>query len=279
MTRRQPYVGGNWKMNLDRRAAVELVRAVAQDARELDGVNITLFPSFVHLDAAAATLALAKSHVALGAQNCSPEPNGALTGEVSIDMLKDQGVTDILVGHSERRRRIGESDELIRLKTIAVLEAGLTCVLCIGETLAEREAGETDRVNDSQLRSAIGDRDGRDAHPTGQFDGRLTDAAKLIIAYEPVWAIGTGRTATPNDAQLAHSAIRATLTDTFGASIASTIHIIYGGSVKPENAAELFSQPDIDGGLIGGASLVADDFLAICNAASRTSRLEGASRT
>lgn len=266
MAVRRPFVGGNWKMNLDRNGAVALARSVADHARELDDIDVAIIPAFVHLDAAHATLGLAKSKAILGAQDFFPEPNGAYTGEISIEMLKDFGVSAVLVGHSERRHVIGESERLLRRKTMAALEAELTCILCIGETLEQREEGETDAVNESQLRSALPDL-------------TLSDPDRLIIAYEPVWAIGTGRTATPEDAQRAHAHVRQTLATIFDTTTASRIRIIYGGSVKPSNAAELFAQADIDGGLIGGASLNADDFHAICTAARPgvvgTDRLEG----
>ena len=264
MSARLPFVGGNWKMNLDRNGAVALSRAVAQDARDLSEIEVAIYPAFVHLDAVNATLALAKSSVRIGAQDVYPASDGAFTGEVSIAMLRDFGVSTVTVGHSERRHVIRESDELIREKTIAVLDAGMTCALCVGETLDQREANTTDAVNEAQLRSAL----------TGVT---LNDHASLVVAYEPVWAIGTGRTATPDDAQDAHAKIRAVLADVFDSSAAEAIRIIYGGSVKPDNAPDLFRQPDIDGGLIGGASLKPNDFLAICAAASDARRAEGVS--
>ena len=285
MSARTPFVGGNWKMNLSRHAAVELLRAIVRDdptgsqpAGRITGglqgafggnartgetpvplsgsgdIEVAVFPAFVHLDAAAATLALAKSPVALGAQDAWPESDGAYTGEISIAMLRDLGVTAVLVGHSERRHVIGEAEELIARKTGAVLDAGLTCVLCVGETLEQRDAGATDQVNESQTRSAL-------AGVT------LADPARLVVAYEPVWAIGTGRTATPADAQAAHTRLRAVLADVLGADAAGAVRIIYGGSVKPDNARELFACPDIDGGLIGGASLDHAGFLTICGSA------------
>lgn len=264
MASRRPYVGGNWKMNLDRNGAVALCRAIAQDARDVGAVEIAIFPAFVHLDSVHATLGLAKSDVVLGAQDVFPEADGAFTGEISIAMLQDFAVGAVLVGHSERRHVIGESERLIRLKTRAAIGAGLTCVLCVGETLEQRETGDTDAINESQLRSAL-------------HDLELDDPARLVIAYEPVWAIGTGKTATPQDAQDAHKKIRAVLGELLSESVADAIRVIYGGSVKPDNAPELFARPDIDGGLIGGASLKSDDFLAICTAAQKASRAEGVS--
>ena len=262
MTLRVPFVGGNWKMNLSRAGAVELARALMRDDPASDQLDVAIFPAFVHLDAAAATRALAKSRVMLGAQDVFPEPDGAYTGEVSIPMLTDLGVTAVLAGHSERRHVIGEPEDLIRRKTRAILDAGLTCVLCVGETLDQREAGLTDEINESQMRSAL-------AGVTPD------DPARLVLAYEPVWAIGTGRTATPDDAQSAHARARAILADIFDHATAAAVRIIYGGSVKPGNATELFSQPDIDGGLIGGASLDAASFLDICTAARSAGRATG----
>jgi len=265
MAFRQPYVGGNWKMNLNRQRATELCRAVAESEHQQSGVDVAIFPAFVHLDAAGATLDLAKSDVALGAQDFYPAPDGAFTGEMSIAMLKDLGVQTVLVGHSERRHVIGEPDDLIAKKTAAALNAGLTCVLCVGETLEQRQAGDTDQINESQLRSAL-------------TDCQLTDTAKLVVAYEPVWAIGTGKTATPADAQTAHHKIRSVLADIFDSSTAGAIRVIYGGSVKPANAVELFSQSDIDGGLIGGAALDPSSFSDISNAARNAVRPQGATQ-
>ncbi len=258
----RPFVGGNWKMNLNRTQAVELVRAIVSETRELAEVDVAIFPPSVYLDAVGASISLAKSAVALGAQNFYPESNGAYTGELSIDMLRDFNVTALLVGHSERRHVLCEPDELIRRKTIAAIESGMTCVLCVGETLEQREAGAAHRINEEQTRSAL--------------EGvAVSDVSKLVLAYEPVWAIGTGKTATPDDAQNAHAHLRQVLSEIYDADTASAIRIIYGGSVKPSNANDLFSQPDIDGGLIGGASLDAAGFLEICNSARQTGRLQG----
>ncbi|RMH25794.1 MAG: triose-phosphate isomerase [Planctomycetota bacterium] len=263
MTTRRPFVGGNWKMNLTREGAVALARALAGDDPASEALEVALFPAFVHLDAVGATLALARSGLALGAQDCYPEPDGAFTGEVSIPMLGDLSVSAVLVGHSERRHIIGEPDDLVARKCRAVLDAGLTCVLCVGETLDERQAGLTDAVNERQARSALQGAD-------------LDDPSRLVVAYEPVWAIGTGRTATPEDAQEAHARLRAVLSDLYDADTAESVRIIYGGSVKPGNAAELFSRPGVDGGLIGGASLDARGFLDICAAARGARAAHGA---
>lgn len=256
---RTPIVGGNWKMNTNSASAhalaATLADAIGADA-SLRHAQTAIFPPFVYLREIASTLkAKPAAGIMLGAQDASPEPDGAFTGEVSLAMLKDSGVSIVLAGHSERRHVIGESDDLINRKTRATLDAGLTCILCIGETLAQREAGQTDQVNIHQLTQGL-----RGVSPSHM--------SRLVIAYEPVWAIGTGKTASAQDAQNAHAVIRATLKNLYGPEIASATRIQYGGSVKGSNAAELFAQPDIDGGLIGGASLKSDEFLAIVRAAS-----------
>lgn len=251
---RTPFVGGNWKMNTGLKTGSALAREIAAGASTHLACEVVVFPPFPFLPATGE--ALGGKPVKLGAQDCYHQRDGAYTGEVSVAMLADCGVTHVLTGHSERRHVIGESDELVGKKTQAVLDAGLTCVLCIGETLGQREAGDTDAVNARQTRAALA------AVTPDQVE-------RLIIAYEPVWAIGTGRTATPGDAQAAHASIRALLADMFDQPIADATRIIYGGSVNAENAAELLAQPDIDGGLIGGASLDADNFTAICRAAAR----------
>mgnify|MGYP005844924629 CR=1 FL=1 len=251
---RTPFVGGNWKMNTDRASGTALARAVAEGSAACEGVEVALFPPFPYLGAIADTLR--GSRVALGAQDLYHEKSGAFTGEVSAAMLLDCGASVVLTGHSERRHVIGESDDLVNRKTRAALDAGLTCVLCIGETLEQRERGETDAVNERQLRAGLA---GIDADR----------ATRLVIAYEPVWAIGTGRNATPADAQDAHARVRAVLASVFSPQAAAAMRIIYGGSLKPENAEALLAQPDVDGGLVGGASLSATDFCAIVRAAAK----------
>ena len=254
MPTRRPYIGGNWKMNTNAASGPALAKAVRDGARAAArSSDIVLFPPFVSLHLV--MQALDDSPLRMGAQDVCPEPDGAFTGEISVSMLQDCGASAVIVGHSERRHIIGEDDGLVNRKARAVLDAGLQVVLCVGETLAQREAGETMRINLGQLAAGL---DGVDEQRTDQ----------LVIAYEPVWAIGTGRTASPQDAQDVHAALRRALADRFGGAAADAIRIIYGGSVKPGNAAELFSKPDIDGGLIGGASLDAADFLAIAGAAS-----------
>lgn len=255
---RKPFVGGNWKMNLDaaasRTLADDLARAIATDRLD-QACDIAILPPFVYIRHVHNVLRDRSSSIMLGAQDIWPEPNGAFTGEVSAAMLKDCGVSVVLTGHSERRHVIGEGDELINRKTRAALDAGLQVILCIGEKLEERAGGQTDAVNERQLRAGLA---GVKAEQLGL----------LTIAYEPVWAIGTGKNATPADAQDAHAKCRGVLGSLFGAEAAARIRIQYGGSVKASNAAELMAQPDIDGGLIGGASLKSEEFLGIIRAAA-----------
>ncbi|MAE65391.1 MAG: triose-phosphate isomerase [Phycisphaeraceae bacterium] len=252
MPDRKSLVGGNWKMNLHGDEAAALAAALVS-ASGADNVDVVVFPAFPYV--APVARAVEGSRVQVGAQDGYHEPDGAFTGEVSMSMLQDVGATWMLAGHSERRHVIGESDVLINAKVRAALASGLQVILCVGETLQQREAGQTDAINAGQVQYGL----------AGVEAARMSQVA---IAYEPVWAIGTGRNATPDDAQAAHAAIRATLAAMFDAGVASATRIQYGGSVKPGNAGELFGQSDIDGGLIGGASLKADDFLAIVNAAS-----------
>ncbi|GJM18687.1 MAG: triosephosphate isomerase [Phycisphaeraceae bacterium] len=255
MTHRKPYVGGNWKMNTDGASGAELATAVAVALETEHSVDIAVFPPFPYLAGIGTLLRDRGSTVLLGAQDVSDQPGGAFTGEVSAAMLLDCGVKTVLVGHSERRHVIGEPDALLNAKAKAALAGGLDVVLCIGETLDQREAGETDEINERQARA-------------GLAGIPAADMPRVTIAYEPVWAIGTGKTATPDDAQNAHAQIRRVLADLYTPEVAGAVRIQYGGSVKPANAAELFSCPDIDGGLIGGASLKATDFAAICHAAA-----------
>ncbi|MEL6328159.1 MAG: triose-phosphate isomerase [Planctomycetota bacterium] len=255
MADRKPFVGGNWKMNTNLAAASELARSVADGVAErLGATEVAIFPPFPYLLSVGSIIKSRAPGLLLGAQDCWHRPDGAFTGEVSTSMLLDAGVQAVLIGHSERRHVMGDSEETIRLKLQAVLDAELRAVLCIGETLEQREAGETDRVNEGQLRSALAE-----VSPE-QFE-------RVTVAYEPVWAIGTGKTATPEDAQGAHAHVRGVLTELFGDALAGACRIQYGGSVKPANAGELFACPDIDGGLIGGASLKAADFQSIVEAA------------
>jgi triosephosphate isomerase len=254
---RRPFVGGNWKMNTDRAAASALVRAVVDGLTGLRGVDVAIFPPFPYLLNVGAILRERGSAIRLGAQDVCHEPDGAFTGEVSIAMLKDCGVSVVLAGHSERRHILGEGETVVHAKTKAVLASGLECILCVGERLEEREEGRTDQVNEEQVRLGL-----RDVPPE--------QIERLTIAYEPVWAIGTGRTASAADAQDAQAKIRAVLADMYGKEAAGRVRIMYGGSVKASNARELFAPPDVDGGLIGGASLKATDFNAIVRAAAAT---------
>jgi len=257
---RKPYVGGNWKMNTDRAAASELARGVVDGLDGAEGVQVAVFPPFPYLLTVGSILRERQSLVTLGAQDVSEHPNGAFTGEVSVAMLRDCGVSVVLCGHSERRHVIGETDAIVNRKVRAALAGGLDVILCVGEKLEEREAGKTDEVNERQVRA-------------GLADVSAEELRRVTIAYEPVWAIGTGKTATPGDAQGAHEKIRGVVAGMFGPGPAESVRIQYGGSVKPSNAAELMGCPDIDGGLIGGASLKATDFTAICKAADVGARV------
>ncbi len=248
---RRKLIAANWKMNKRVREAVDFADAFRPFVASLDRCDLVIFPSFFCIGPLAR--ALAGTPVAVGAQDVYWEREGAFTGEVSSAMVMDAGATSVLVGHSERRHVIGEPDDLVARKLHAALDGGLKPVLCVGETLAEREAGHERDVVSRQLSSAFA---GRDAG----------DAARTVIAYEPVWAIGTGRTATPDDAETMHRAIRAWLGDRFGADTAAAIRIQYGGSAKPDNAADLLARDEIDGLLVGGASLDARSFAAIAGA-------------
>ena len=248
---RKKMVAGNWKMNASRAEAHLLIEAVKQGAENFSSIDIVLFPSFVHL--AESESILKNSPVALGAQNLYPGTSGAFTGEVSGSMLVDYGCKYVLVGHSERRALFHDDLPLVAEKFKAALRVGLIPILCVGETLAEREKGQTENIIEQQLASVV------EAASIDAFQS-------AVVAYEPVWAIGTGLTATPEQAQEIHAFIRGFLTR-HHAEIADKIQILYGGSVKADNAKALFDMPDIDGGLVGGASLDAKSFLAICQAA------------
>lgn len=253
MSERKPYVGGNWKMNTNRTTSADLARGVVDALRTNSTVDIAVFPPFPYLLAVKSILRDRGSGVKLGAQDIYHKPDGAFTGEVSADMLKDCGVQVVLCGHSERRHVIGETDDLVNAKVRAVLDAGLECILCVGETLEQREAGHTDPVNQRQVRS-------------GLSDVTADMMERIVIAYEPVWAIGTGKNASPSDAQDVHAKIRRLLGQLYNNDVAQRTRIIYGGSLKGANAKELVGQPDIDGGLVGGASLKAPEFATIVGA-------------
>jgi triosephosphate isomerase (TIM) len=262
MNDRKPFVGGNWKMNTNRTTASDLARGVVDGLMGVDGVQTVVFPPFPYLLTVRSILRDRGSTVMLGAQDVYFQNEGAFTGEISINMLKDCGVQVALCGHSERRHVMGEKDELINKKLRAVLSGGLEGVLCVGETLEERDAGHQDIVTARQVR-------------TGLADIPVPWIEKLTIAYEPVWAIGTGKTATPQDAQAAHQQIRQVLSKLFTKEAADRVRVIYGGSLKPDNGAQIFAQTDVDGGLIGGASLVAADFVSLTKAAASASRAKG----
>ena len=251
---RRPLIAGNWKMNLDRESAVALAAAIAQRTREIEEVDIGVFPPFMYLLPIGD--ALRGSRIKIGGQNMYHESSGAFTGEVSAPMLVDVGCTYVILGHSERRHVLGENDESINKKVHAALAAGLAPIVCVGELLSEREGGKTAEV----IRR--------------QFDGSLAGLSadqmrSTLLAYEPVWAIGTGKVATPAQAEEVHSDLRRLIADRYNAEIANSVRIQYGGSVKPSNAAELLGQPNVDGALVGGASLVAEDFVGIIEAAAR----------
>lgn len=248
---RRPMVAGNWKMHGTRASVAELIGGLNQQALPVD-IDIAVFPVSVHLGQVVEGLSGAV--VSIGAQDCAVETGqGALTGEVSSEQLLDVGCKLVLIGHSERRLILGDSEEQIVRKFAAAQVAGLVPVLCVGETLEQREAGETLAVVERQLDSVI------DALGVAVL-------SSAVVAYEPVWAIGTGLTASPEQAQDVHAAIRARIAGK-DADVAGALRILYGGSVKAANAADLFGMPDIDGGLVGGASLNADEFGAICRAA------------
>jgi len=250
---RARFVAGNWKMNGSLRANIGLLDALKAGLTKSENLEYAVCAPFPYLGQVSAVLS--GSGIAWGAQNLSEHDAGAYTGEVSGAMLKEFGCRFAIVGHSERRALYAEDDRRVAAKFIAARRAGLTPILCVGETLEQRERGETQSIVGRQIDAVVGAAGG----------AALADA---VLAYEPVWAIGTGRNATPQQAQEVHAFARARLA-THDRALARNLTIVYGGSVKAANAAELFAMPDIDGGLIGGASLVADDFIAICAAARR----------
>ncbi len=250
---RKLFVAGNWKMHTDTAEVESLLTGLKPLVANVDTVDMAVCPPYVYLHKA--VYLTQDSNVKVGAQNCYFESKGAFTGEVAPEMLKDVGCTYVILGHSERRHILGETDKVINSKTKKALEAGLDVILCVGELLEEREAEKTEDVVKTQLE--------------GGLEGLSeADMDRITIAYEPVWAIGTGKTATPDQAQDVHAFIRQWLKDKFGESVSDQIRIQYGGSVKPDNAKELMSQTDIDGALVGGASLKADSFAGIIKAAS-----------
>lgn len=249
---RQMFVAGNWKMHGNKAEIKSLVTGLNALSSRAGNAKVAICPPALYVDYV--NRSLSASNIELGVQNIAEEPvQGAYTGEISAEMVKDLGCQYVILGHSERRAIYKESDFEIANKVDTAIQAGLTPILCVGETLEEREAGELENVISTQLNTVV-DKVG------------INSFKKIVIAYEPVWAIGTGKTATAAQAQEVHAFIRGLLSD-YDTDIANGVIIQYGGSVKPANAKELFSQPDIDGGLIGGASLVAEDFMAICGAA------------
>ena len=251
---RKPIIAGNWKMNLTIVQAEELVQQLKRLC-ETDVVDVVVCPPFTALSRV--SRALHQSAIALGAQDVHWEPEGAFTGEISALMLRDVGCCYCIVGHSERRAHFGETDEKIHRKAVAALSNRLTPIVCMGETLSERERNQTNASLTRQLDGALGELS-------------AVDVTSLILAYEPVWAIGTGRNATPQQAQEVHAFIRQWIAGKFGSPVAQALRIQYGGSVNPTNAAGLLQQPDVDGALVGGASLKAEAFCAIVTAAIET---------
>lgn len=251
---RRFLIAGNWKMNMDAASSVALAESLKKEAADITDVDIAVCPPFVYIPQVVA--ALKGSNIGVGAQNAYFEKEGAFTGEISMKMLQDIGCKYVILGHSERRHILHESSELVNLKVLAALEAGLIPIVCLGELLAEREAGCTAQVVRRQFE--------------GSFSGvSAADMNKVVIAYEPVWAIGTGKVATPEQAEEVHLGIRLLLTERYNKELAENVQIQYGGSVKADNATDLLSKPNIDGALVGGASLKADSFIGIVKGAKK----------
>lgn len=249
---RKPLISGNWKMHLNHFEAIQLVQKLNYlvTKEDFDAVDVSIHPPFTDIRSAQTLIEADELRFLLGAQHCHWEEKGAFTGEVAPAMLAKLSVKYVIVGHSERREIFGETDEMVANKTTAVLKAGMTPIVCVGETLEEREAGSTESKVIGQVRAALAKRTGE-------------TVAGLVVAYEPIWAIGTGRTATAHDAQAVCGAIRAEVRASHGNDAAKALRIQYGGSVKAANIAELMAQPDIDGALVGGASLDPDEFARI----------------
>ncbi|TWT52234.1 Triosephosphate isomerase [Thalassoglobus neptunius] len=255
---RRYLIAGNWKMNTNRDTAVSLAKSIADGSQAATGsVDVLVCPPFPYLipvqDAAS------ESQVTVGAQNCYFEEPGAFTGEVAAEMLADLGIQSVILGHSERRHVLGETDAIINRKVLKSLEKGLQVVLCVGELLEEREAEKTNDVLDEQMAG-------------GLASVSAEQMANVVIAYEPVWAIGTGKTASPEQADSAHAHLRKWLESHYTSEIANGMRILYGGSVKPANAVELLSQENVDGALVGGASLTAENFVPIIEAGASLSK-------
>lgn len=245
---RRYLIAGNWKMNLTRQDSLALVRGIVSNSQMGEHVELAVCPPSVYLDAVSGVVA--DTGVSLGAQNMYHEPSGAFTGEISAAMLMDLGCKYVILGHSERRHILGETDAMVNQKAFAALEAGLQPIVCVGETLQQRESGSTGEVIRQQFEGSL----------AGIGAEQIT---RLVIAYEPVWAIGTGKVATPEQAEAVHADLRTLLENRYNAEIAAAVRIQYGGSVKPGNADQLLSQTNIDGALVGGASLEVDTFLGI----------------
>ena len=246
---RKPIIAGNWKMNMTPAEAKELVTALVPLVKDA-ACEVVICPPFV--DLCAVKPIIEGTNIRLGVQNIHWAEKGAYTGEISAAMLKAHGVDFAIIGHSERRQYFGETDETVNLRAKAAIAAGITPIICVGESLEQREGGVTDTVVTSQTKAALV---GIDA----------ADVAKLVIAYEPIWAIGTGKTATKEDANATIAVIRGAVREVYGAETADAVRIQYGGSMNPKNASDLMSMPEIDGGLIGGASLKAEDFSKVVN--------------
>ncbi len=245
---RKPIIAGNWKMNLGIAEGLTLATEVRNRVSRVRNVEVVLGPNYASLHAIAQRVG--ESHIRVAAQNCHAAPSGAFTGELSVAMLKEAGCTYVIVGHSERRALFGETNEGVGEKARSIIDGGLLPIVCVGESLAEREAGRTLDVVFGQLDAGL-----------GQLEA--SEIPDTVVAYEPVWAIGTGKTATPAQAQEVHAALRKRIAESFGAEAAARIRLQYGGSVKPANIRELMAQEDIDGALVGGASLKAESFTQI----------------
>ncbi len=245
---RKLLIAGNWKMNLDLASSLALAESIKKETQNITNIDVAVCPPSVYIQPVAAVLK--GSSVGVGAQNAYFEKDGAYTGEISMGMLKDVGCQYVILGHSERRHILHESSEMVNLKVLAALKAGLVPIVCVGELLAEREAGTTDLV------------------VRRQFEGSLSGVSseemkKVVIAYEPVWAIGTGKVATPEQAEEVHAALRKVIEQRYNKDVAETVRIQYGGSVKADNAKDILSKPNVDGALVGGASLKTDAFMGI----------------
>lgn len=250
MKHRKPFMAGNWKMNLTVKESIALVKAISQQAPSPERIDVLVAPPFTSI--AAVKEAIGVAPIFLAAQNMHWEPQGAYTGEVSPSMLVEAGCTHVILGHSERRSLFGETDELIDRKAQSACKFGLSPIICIGETLQQREQGRTTEAIEGQLRNSL-----------RNFRDRKAMPPTVLLAYEPVWAIGTGRNATPEQAQEVHDHIRKWLIIQFDRETAESLRILYGGSVKPDNIKELMAMPDVDGALLGGASLKLDSFIPI----------------